>query len=244
MPSAFSSKSQRLRPLKDWLLVKTVVGLIRLTGWTSKAIHLNLEAIDSLPENYILSCWHDNIYYSCWLLKNRKYGSMISSSRDGELISRVMEHFAFIPIRGSSSTGGSKALRAIIKYLKGPLPAAITPDGPKGPKYKVQSGVIMIAKMTGVPIVPWGYEAIDQYVVRNSWDNHKIPKPFTIAVSSFGSPFYVPPKLTAEEMQEYIKKLEQKMMENQEKVSNEIGRLKQAGANRLLGKLRLMRSGL
>ncbi|MBF0279709.1 MAG: lysophospholipid acyltransferase family protein [SAR324 cluster bacterium] len=240
MTSEFVSKSQWLHSCKDLLLVKTFVGMIRLTGWTSRSICLNPELIDSLPQNYILSTWHNNIYYSCFLLKNRKYGSMISSSRDGELIARVMEHFAFIPIRGSSSTGGSKALREMVKYLKGPLPAAITPDGPQGPKYKVQSGVIMIARMTGVPIVPWGYEALDQIVLRNSWDHHKIPKPFTIAVSSFGAPFYVPAKLSGDEMQGYCENLEQAMTDNQERITDEIERLKKAGAGRFPGKIRLM----
>ncbi len=241
MTFIFSSKSQWLRFCSNWLLVKAFVGMIRLTGWTSKAVHLNRASLDSLPQNYILCCWHENIYYSCWLLKNRKYGSMISLSRDGDLISRVVEHFAFMPIRGSSSIGGTNALRAMVKYLKTSLPVAITPDGPTGPRHKIQAGVILIAKMTGAPIIPWGYEAVDQYTVRESWDHHKIPKPFTISVNSFGSPFYVPPQLSSEEMQAYCEKLEHAMRDNQEKISAEVERLKQAGASRFLGKLRLMR---
>ena len=241
MPS-LAPKSPERRPFKEWLLIKTFVGMIRLTGLTSKAIHLNVEGIDALPHNYILSCWHHNIYYSCWLLKNRQYGSLISNSRDGELIASVMEHFAFVPIRGSSSKGGAQGLREMVKYLKGPLPAAITPDGPKGPKQKVQSGVILMARLSGAPIIPWGYEAVDQYIIRKSWDHHKIPKPFTIAVSSFGPPFYVPAKLSSDETAEYCEKLELAMQENQQKIAAEIARLKQAGADRFLGKLRLMRT--
>ena len=208
--------------LKNWFLVKSLVWMIRGTGWTSKTIHLNEKFIDSLEQNYILATWHQNIYFSCWLLKNRKLGSLISESKDGEMIARVVEHFSFIPIRGSSSYGGSRALREIVAYLKGPLPAAITPDGPLGPRCKVQPGVIMISKMSGAPIIPWCYEALDQWTIHGSWDQHKIPKPFTIAVSVFGSPIYVPASLTREEIEEYCVKLGQVMVDLQKQAAAEI----------------------
>ena len=225
--------------LKDWLMVKSLVWMIRGTGWTSKTVHLNEKFVDSLKGNYILATWHQNIYFSCWLLKNRKYGSMISKSRDGEMITRVVEHFSFVPIRGSSSNGGPWALREMVSYLKGPLPAAITPDGPLGPRGKVQPGVIMIAKKSGMPIIPWCYDAIDQWTVYNSWDRHKIPKPFTIAVSAFGPPFYVPATLRGEEIKDYCDKLGQAMSDLQKQVTAEKKRLKQARAHRFLDKLRL-----
>ena len=232
-----SMRSSKIR-FKNWFLVKILVWLIRGTGWTSQTIHLNEEFVDSLEQNYILTTWHQNIYFSCWLLKNRKFGSMISKSQDGEMITEVVEHFSFVPIRGSTSNGGAHALREMVSYLKGPLPAAITPDGPLGPHGKVQPGVIMIAKMSGMPIIPWCYEALDQWTINKSWDHHKIPKPFTIAVSAFGPPFYVPTSITGEEIEEYCEKLRNAMLDLQKQAADEIKRLQQVGAHRFFAKLR------
>lgn len=236
MTTTPSSKSR----LKDWLVVKFFVWLIRLTGLTSKTVQLDEAHLEPLQGNYILATWHNNIYFSCWLLKNREYGSMISQSRDGELIARVMEHFAFVPIRGSSSEGGTRALREMVKYLKGPYPAAITPDGPLGPRHKVQSGVIMIAKMTGIPIIPWDYEALDQWIIEKSWDRHKIPKPFTLTLSAFGPPLHVPAKLSSDELEAYCEKLEHAIQENHQRISAKMEQLRQAGADRFIKKVCLM----
>ncbi len=223
--------------MKDIITIKSLTWMIRFTGLTTKIIELNKDVLAPLEQNYILSTWHSNIYLSCCMLKNQYYGSMISQSRDGEMIARVMEQFNFVPIRGSSSKGATGALRAMIKYLKGPYPVAITPDGPKGPLHKVQSGVIMIAKMTGMPIIPWSAQALDQHIVEKSWDHHKIPKPLTIAVSTFGEPFYVPKQLPGEQVLGYCEKLEQVMVANDQVATAEIARLKQDGVDGLMGKL-------
>ncbi|MBF0286465.1 MAG: lysophospholipid acyltransferase family protein [SAR324 cluster bacterium] len=226
--------------MKDIIITRCFSWMIRLTGLTTKVIELNKEAIEPLKQNYILSTWHSNIYFSCWILRDQYYGSMISNSRDGEMIAKVMEQFNFVPIRGSTSKGATRALREMIKYLKGPYPVAITPDGPKGPIHKVQSGAIMMAKMTGMPIVPWSFDALDQHTVHKSWDHHKIPKPFTIAVSSFGTPFYVPKELSGEEVPEFCEKLEQVMLDNDHTASAAVDRLKQEGVDSLTGKLRFI----
>lgn len=236
MASKYPSKT----PVKDWLIVHVAYWLVRLTGLTSKTIRLGEEPLPSFQGNYILATWHQNIYFGCWIWQNQKMGAMISQSRDGDLIARLMERFDFIPIRGSSSKGGMRVLREVVKFLKGTHPATISPDGPKGPKHKVQPGVIMVAKMTGMPIVPWDYEAVNQWVSKKSWDNHKIPKPFTMAVSSMGAPFYVPSEISREELEDYCKKLEQAMQDNQRQVSERVAQLKQAGADRFWGKIGLM----
>ena len=227
-------------PVKDWVLVHLAYWGVRFIGSSSKTLRLGEEALAPLQGNFILATWHQNIYFGCWFWQKHKLGAMISQSRDGDLIARLMEQFDFIPIRGSSSKGGMRVLREIVKFLKGPHPATISPDGPKGPKHKVQPGVIMVAKMTGMPIVPWDFGAVDQWVSKKSWDNHKIPKPFTLAVSSVGTPFYVPSELSREELEGYCEKLEHAMHENQKRVAERVTELKQSGADRLWGKIGLM----
>jgi len=91
--------------------------------------------------------------------------------------------------------------------LKGNTSVAITPDGPLGPPEKIQSGVILLAKYAGVPIIPWHYEPLRQWRL-NSWDKHKIPKPFSTVVESFGNPFHVPKTLLAKDVPIFCEKLE------------------------------------
>jgi len=79
---------------------------------------------------------------------------LISEHRDGEYISRTMERFGFTTARGSSTRNGAMGLREILKALKQGNDAAITPDGPRGPRETVQPGVIAAARLSGVPILP------------------------------------------------------------------------------------------
>jgi len=227
---------------KTAALIKLVVRMIHVTGITSKVIWLGRDQPETQERNYIISSWHSNAYFGIWILKNRDIGTLVSQSSDGELAARIIEHFGFQSIRGSSSKGGTQALREMVKYGKGPNPPAFVPEGPRGPYHQIQPGIIMAAKMLSIPIVPWDYSAINQFIFSKSWDHHKLPLPFTIIVSSFGEPFYVPSDLSGEDIPDYCKKLEKRMMEHEQKILEEIERLKQAGANHLWGKLRLMRN--
>ncbi|MFT5420816.1 MAG: lysophospholipid acyltransferase (LPLAT)-like uncharacterized protein [Candidatus Endobugula sp.] len=247
MTPKFLPLSQWKQSFTTWLVVKLIVSAIRILGLTSKHIYLN----SAVPEealgtssNYILSMWHQSIFGGAWELKNRHLSPMISQSKDGEFIAQALEHFGFSPIRGSSSAGGTQALRQMIKYLKGAHPAVITSDGPRGPIHEVKPGIITMAKMSKMPIIPWDYVAIEQGVVHKSWDQHKIPKLFTIVVSSFGKPFHVPSTISSDDIPLYCKKLEQAMQANHEQIQVEIERLKQQGASTFWGKLRLILFGL
>ena len=146
---------------------------------------------------------------------------MISSSDDGEVIYDVFAHFGYQAVRGSTARGGIPALKQLIKLLKDKTSVAITPDGPLGPPEKIQSGVVLLAKYSGVPIIPWHYEAKHLWKLK-SWDRHKIPKPFTTIVESFGEPFHVPKELLPEEVPVICGKLEAILQELALKTGEEI----------------------
>ena len=103
-------------------------------------------------------------------------------------------------------------MKQLIKLLEQKTSVAITPDGPLGPPEKIQSGVVLLAKYSGVPIIPWHYEASRQWRLK-SWDRHKIPKPFTTVVESYGEPFLVPKDLSSEEVPVFCEKLEANLKE-------------------------------
>ena len=198
------------RSFRHWLITKTLVLLIRITGMTTRIKRNNQQVLKNALKEYggvIVATWHQNIYFSVWLLKNQKLTALISNSNDGEVIYDVFSHFGYNAVRGSTTRGGIPALKRLIKLLKDKKSVAITPDGPLGPPEKIQSGVVLLAKYSGVPIIPWHYEAKNLWKLK-SWDSHKIPKPFTTIVESFGEPFHVPKELLTEEVPEICKKLE------------------------------------
>lgn len=193
-----------------WLTVKSLVFMLAVTGRTCRAHQEGEEIVQKVLDqhgNFILAVWHETAYFATWLLRDRGMQPMISQSRDGECITQVMEHFGFKAARGSSNKHGKTALLQMVRMLKGTNPGAITTDGPKGPLHYVKPGVITLAKLTGLPIIPWHYEAKRFKAVR-SWDSHRFPMPFTQTFSRFGEPIYVPKKAKEDELEQCRQKVE------------------------------------
>ena len=198
------------KKIKRWLITKIVILLIRTIGFTIRVKQVNKGSLRKALQEYdsvIITTWHQNIFLSVWLLRNQELTALISSSDDGEIISKVFNHFGYSAVRGSTTRGGIIALKQLVNLLKRNTSVAITPDGPLGPPKKIQSGVILLAKNAGVPIIPWHYETRHQWKLK-SWDSHKIPKPFSSVVESFGEPFHVPRTLLTEEVPLFCEKLE------------------------------------
>ena len=198
------------KKLQNWLITKFLALLIFITGHTARVRHFNKDVLEETVKEYgsvIVATWHKNIFFSIWLLRSKDLTALISSSDDGEVIYDVFSKFGYKGVRGSTTRGGIPALKQLIKLLEKKTSVAITPDGPLGPPEKIQSGVVLLAKYSGVPIIPWHYEAGSQWRLR-SWDRHKIPKPFTTIIETCGDPFLVPKDLSSEEVQKFCEKLE------------------------------------
>ena len=207
-----------------WFITKILTLLICITGYTSRVKQINKEVLKDTIKEYgsvIVATWHKNIFFSIWLLRNHDLTALISRSDDGEAIYDVFDKFGYKAVRGSTTRGGVPALKQLIKLLELKTSVAITPDGPLGPPEKIQSGVILLAKYSGVPIIPWHYEADWQWRLK-SWDKHKIPKPFTAVVESYGEPFLVPKDLSSEEVPEFCEKLEADLKELAKKTNDKI----------------------
>ncbi len=137
-------------------------------------------------EKLLFAFWHNRlalsaILYRRYFLKyapDRRLAGLVSASRDGGLLARVLEHFHIEAVRGSSSRRGGQALLEMTSRAERGYDLAITPDGPRGPCYEVQEGVISTAQMTGLPIVPVSYH-LNWKIRPRSWDRFQIPLPFT-----------------------------------------------------------------
>ncbi|WP_428024227.1 lysophospholipid acyltransferase family protein [Arcobacter sp.] len=143
---------------------------------------------------YIVSFWHGELLmqpFNYQKLKPKgKVSAMISEHKDGEAITKTVEYLGIYSIRGSSTRGGTKALIGAIKELKGGDDIAITPDGPKGPRFSVADGIVAIHKKTDAKILAFNCKP-SKYWQFNSWDKFVIPKPFGVIDFYISEPFSV-----------------------------------------------------
>ncbi len=142
------------------------------------------------PDRCIYAIWHGRILPSMWCWRDHGIVVVTSENFDGEWIARIIQRFGFGVARGSSTRGGSRALRELLRTLRH-APAGFTVDGPRGPRGVVQPGVVWLARATGHPIVCLNTEAARSWTV-NSWDRAQIPKPFTRVVATVSPAIRVP----------------------------------------------------
>jgi hypothetical protein len=167
----------------------------------------------------IYAFWHAHILTPSYVGRNLGAKVLISQHRDGEYIAQVIKRLGFDVVRGSTTRGGARALLSMINKAKEDKASfAITPDGPRGPRFIVQPGVIFLAQKTGYPIVPVSL-GLTKYWELPSWDKFRIPKPFSKAVMIYGEPIIIPPKLEKSEVEEYRVSLEKAFI----KLGNEAG---------------------
>jgi len=141
---------------------------------------------------FIYAAWHSRLLLPNYLSRGLEGTAMVSASEDGEFVARILKRQGHEAFRGSTTRGGIKALSALIKKLKEKQrPCIIIPDGPQGPKFKVKSGIIILARETGYPILPFSCSA-KRMKVFASWDRFILPYPFTKCLGIYGKPFYVP----------------------------------------------------
>ena len=133
--------------------------------------------------------------------------AMVSASKDGGFLSGILECFTVQPVRGSSSRRGSQALLELTTWAERGYDLAITPDGPRGPLYIVQDGVMSLAQLTGLPIVPFSFYAKWKICVK-SWDRFQIPLPFSYCEMRLGKAVFVPRDATDHERELLRQELE------------------------------------
>lgn len=117
---------------------------------------------------------------------------LASRSRDGELLARFVQRFGLGVVRGSSSRGGTGALRRLTRHVHTGHDVALAPDGPRGPRERCQPGIVALASVTGAPLVPLAFAASPIWQLQ-SWDALEIPRPFGRAAVVFGGPLSVTP---------------------------------------------------
>ena len=163
----------------------------------------------------IVAVWHQRFLPAlAYVTKFRNFEPivMISQSRDGELAARLAERLGLVPVRGSSTRGGTTALAAILKALK-KNPAVIhIVDGPTGPKGIVKPGLISMAQVSGAVILPV-IVSVDRAWIMGSWDRFLVPKPFSKVTIEWGPPLFVPQDLDSARHEEFRAEIEKRLSE-------------------------------
>lgn len=194
--------SQRIQlALVSWL----VPAILRLIGCTLRETTTYEEgAIQGLDEVYpgVFPFWHRCVLPATWIYRHQHPAVMTSQSRDGEFIARVIQRFGFIPVRGSSSRGGQRALLEMNKLLAEGNAVAFTIDGPRGPRGVAKKGPVLLARMSGAAITAF-YVAVERAWVLNTWDKLVIPKPFSRIYVRFARKIFVPPDADDAAMERY-----------------------------------------
>ena len=174
-------------------------------------------------QRFIMVAWHNrNIVgpmgYVAHAPKGRVFRPLASASRDGTLAAMTMQNLGVDCIRGSSSRGGTQALREMLRAAKQGADLGITPDGPRGPIYEVQAGVVAAARLTGLPIIAMSYHA-KRHKRLKSWDRMIVPSPFTTLAYGWDGPFTVPKGASDEQMDAVRKQVEQSLLRLNDQVA-------------------------
>ena len=204
---------QRLLARVIWLAVSAVSGTIRY-----RLIDPNdyFKRKGNAPSIYCI--WHNRLALCVKLYAlfarppepSPGLAGLVSASKDGALLVAIFECFGVHPVRGSSSRRGAQALLELSTCAEQGHDLAITPDGPRGPCYKVADGPIALAQFTGLPLVPASYH-LNWKITVKSWDRFQIPLPFARCDVQIGEIIRVPRELTPELREEYRRRLEAAM---------------------------------
>jgi len=204
-------RSKLIYSLACWIGAK----YIKFVSFTTKWSFINKNYVDVLwdsNESFILCFWHGRLLMMpvSWN-KKKKVNVLISAHPDGQLLSNTVKHFKIDTIVGSSSKGGSMALRNILRSLKSGISIGITPDGPRGPKMKINSAIIKIASLTESKIVPLSYSVKNKFFL-NSWDRFLLALPFNKGCFIWGKPIKVKKNISIKDDLKLTKKLEKELI--------------------------------
>lgn len=147
--------------------------------------------------------WHGGLLPLIHVHRHDGTVVLVSEHRDGEHLARLLHDFGFGTVRGSSTRGGVGALKGLIRAARKGRDLAITPDGPQGPSRELKLGALIVARMTGLPLLPVGVGVTSAWRTRG-WDGLLVPKPFSTVRVAYGRPSFVPRDADATEIDEVV----------------------------------------
>jgi hypothetical protein len=173
-------------------------------------------------ERCIYALWHCRMLPLIYAYRGLGAAALVSQSRDGELIAGVIERIGYVAARGSSSHGGQQGFNELVRFAAEGRSLTITPDGPRGPREVVKPGLVRLASLTGLPVLPVASASRGSWVLR-SWDGFRVPRPFAVVWISYGELVRVPPGLDEGGIENWRRTLEDALRTNTARLAGEAG---------------------
>jgi lysophospholipid acyltransferase (LPLAT)-like uncharacterized protein len=164
----------------------------------------------TLKGRYIYAIWHENLLLPVYQYSRANVWVIISQHADGTLLTELGRHLRLKLVRGSTTRGGVEAVRKLLRIAHN-ASLAITPDGPRGPRRKVQPGLVYLAARTGLPVVPTGFGYDRPWRLR-SWDRFAVPRPWSLGTCITGQPICVPPDAGRPQIEHYRAVVEENLL--------------------------------
>lgn len=213
---------------KEKMQIRVLGALVTFLFWLKHFTYW-YKNINYPKQQCLFAIWHAHQCSLYSLVDRERTNVMISRSKDGEIIARATEAMGLKTVRGSITRGGASATKELIDKIKKGEYGAITVDGPKGPKRVVKKGIVEIAKITGIPIVPmsWYCPSIG-FLKFKTWDEFRFPLFGKKLISYYGDPIYVSPDADSDEIERIRKEIEDKLNEQYEILKRDFKKLEKA----------------
>lgn len=180
--------------LKHRAVGRLGAGLVHTLFRTVRATRAGGEHLDEFRRQgrpVILVCWHGQLLPLVYVHRGQGIVLLVSEHGDGEFLTQVAERIGYGTVRGSSTRGGARGLKALVRAAAEGRDLALTPDGPRGPYGVFKPGALVAAQLTGAPVIPVAVGASAAWRL-GSWDGFMIPKPFARMDVEYLAPRFVP----------------------------------------------------
>jgi lysophospholipid acyltransferase (LPLAT)-like uncharacterized protein len=204
------------RRVRNWIV--GILGPIILRLWMGslRVRFVGTDRIDgkvakgSIPGIYVF--WHQNAVILTGCYRDSGFCVLVSQHGDGEMVARILKGLGMSTVRGSSTRGGARATREILRESDQGVDFAITPDGPKGPRHVFQEGAIFLGSRTGLPIYPVAV-CTKRHVKLPTWDGMVLPLPFTATLIRMSPGIPIPKDLDRDGIEPYRQAAEKQLRE-------------------------------
>lgn len=188
-----------------------------------KSLRVRTKNFDNLKsllntKNLVVAFWHGTMIIPWFYFRKFRMSALVSASKDGELLFRVLKKWNYNVQRGSSSKGGKDAIEKLISLASENYSIAITPDGPGGPVFEMKPGAVIAAKKSNIPLALIGIGIENKWKLK-SWDSFEIPKFFSRVNIICSEPLVIDPDMTYEETSEKILECEKMLNQLQTEAS-------------------------
>lgn len=199
-------------------------GIVNLIGMSLRLEVRGWTRFQQLAKNgspLVFQFWHGDMFIAWYLTAPLKPAAIVSQAGDGDIASAVLEGLNYETFRGSSTRGGKRAYRGMIRYLRNQdvKISAFASDGPRGPRRVMKPGTFVAAQHLDGFIIPTA--TVSKWALRaRGWDKFAIPIPFSKAIASFGEPIKVDPRLRGKELEDAILEASEFCKQHQEELES------------------------